>query len=165
MNRRGIGFYLNKVGVHGLLTDDRPNSNTPGYEESTHQTEKQNQFNPKSVSASSYQWFKAEYFYSFADRLFFLDSEINEALEQAELPGVYTPKEWALVRQALKSSTAYYSQNVDQPRTRRLFSDHFIDSERRKLQVHRLIFRELMKQFTHQKVSLDVDGELLDSHF
>jgi hypothetical protein len=136
MNRRGVGFYLNKVGVHGLVTDDRPNQG-PGFDDQA-QVDKQ-KFNPKKVSPLSYSWFKAEYFYSFADRLFFLDNEMNQALERAEMPGNYTAQEWALVRQALNPK--------DKTVRRKRFSNNFIETECHKLQAHRLIFREIMKQF------------------
>ena len=127
MNKRGVGFYLNKVGANGCITDDRPNTNSAFEEASLSQAEKQNQFNPSNVSTLSYKWFKAEYFYSHADRLFFLDNELNLALEGAELPNVFTSQEWAIVRQALRSSTSYPEDNYEKPKqSRRLFSNYFI---------------------------------------
>ena len=104
------------------------------------------------MSPISYQWFKCEYFYSFADRLFFLNNELSLALEGAELPGSYTSREWAILRRALRFSIYSHGEEDfsvgggdDRPPRRRLFSCDFIEGERRKLSQHRVIFREIMK--------------------
>ena len=55
-----------------------------------------------------------------------------------------------------------YSEEIsgdDRPPRRRLFSNDFVEGERRKLAAHRIIFREIMNQFVLQRVTLESDGE------
>ncbi len=85
------------------------------------------------VSPLVLRWFKAEYFYSWVDRSYYLRNEFRQLLEALSLKpdSMLTAAEWSLVRQALGKP--------------RRFSEAFIEEERKQLHVCREIFREIIR--------------------
>lgn len=70
------------------------------------------------VSPNSYRWFKCEYFYSYADKIFFQENELVDTLHESGMPFELNKREWSLVRQSFSSDAKKKAGG----RPRRLFS-------------------------------------------
>ena len=73
------------------------------------------------------------------------------------MPYELNKREWSLVRQSFINAKSKKTNG----RPRRLFSAQFIEDQKRKLDAHRRIFREIMAQYVQQRVTLnEATGEL-----
>lgn len=111
------------------------------------------------ICAKSKRWFHAEYFYSFIDRPYFLQNELVDPLESLDLPLEYNRKEWQLIRTVFQTIGATLSER--EITRRRVFSERFVEEETAQLNQYREIFRDVMKQYLRQHVSLDCTNSFL----
>ena len=154
-NRKGIGFILDKISsITQIINDERPQAQVQDAlaSDKTASPTKLTSIISQ-ISKKSYRWFLSEYFYSFVDKPFFQENELVETLEAAGLPKLLLQREWALVRQSLADQAG---QNYGTRRPKRLFSRQFINEEKRKLDAHRSIFHEIMRQYQQQGVTLNI---------
>ena len=68
-----------------------------------------------------------------------------ETLNDAGMPTELNRREWAIIRKTLSEKESTSKTNESRPR--RLFSAQFIIDEKKKLERHRTIFREIMNQY------------------
>lgn len=105
MNRRGIGFILDKVSsISQIIQDESPQA-LVDVTADKNQSQGNNSNILSSISKKSYRWFMSEYFYSFVDKPYFQENELIETLDVAGIPKLLQKGEWALVKQSLASQT------------------------------------------------------------
>jgi hypothetical protein len=113
------------------------------------------------VCKKSKRWFASEYFYSQIDRPYFLQNELVDPLETLDMPLEFNRQEWQLLRSCFQTISA---KLTDRPEVkRRVFSQSFIDDEILQLYSYREIFRDVMKQYTKQRVTLNVTSAFVPS--
>ena len=72
------------------------------------------------------------------------------------MPLEYNRKEWQLLRGVLAQLSGLIREQKPETCKRRLFSDAFIKEEQQQLAQYREIFRDVMKQYQRQQVTLNV---------
>jgi len=102
------------------------------------------------------RWFYAEYFYSYIDKPYFMQNELVDPLEALDMPYEYNQKEWQLLRSVMAQLSGLIRDQKQETYKRRIFSEEFIKEEQQQLNQYREIFRDVMKQYQRQCVTLNV---------